>query len=330
MEKRACKLTLPEPAIQRRYLIGSSHRWLITVDEHSEMHLVNPITSEQISLPSVITIEHVAPILDESGVICSYRFSRHTAEANMGPSSTHSLCELRDYLFHKAHLFYDTSVGNYFVVSIHNPFGQLSFARLEDEKWTWLPPYSLFDDCIYKDGLLYAVTLCGTIITFDIIRTEVTTKIILDMEGTYTSERVYIIQAPWGDLLQIRRPEVWIRDSPNKKATFENVLWVITIYKVCIASRKLVEINCLDDHVLFLGHNQSLCSRAEKYPHLKPNHIYFTDDCKSASAKCKSGFHLNIGIFHLQSMEMGEVVSPRMWSKCMSPLWILPNPRKME
>jgi hypothetical protein len=139
MEKRAGKLTLPEPAIQRRYLIGSSHRWLITVDEHSEMHLVNPITSEQISLPSVITIEHVAPILDESGVICSYRFSRHTAEANMGPSSTHSLCELRDYLFHKAHLFYDTSVGNYFVVSIHNPFGQLSFARLEDENWTWLP-----------------------------------------------------------------------------------------------------------------------------------------------------------------------------------------------
>jgi hypothetical protein len=205
-------------------------------------------------------------------------------------------------------------------VLIHNPFGQLSFARLGDEKWTWLPPYSLFDDCTYKDGLLYAVTLCGMIITFDISRTEVTTKIIIDMEGTYTSERVYIVQAPWGDLLQIGRPEVWIRDSPNKKATFENVRWVITIHRVCIASRKLVEINCLDDHVLFLGHNQWLCSRAEKYPHLKPNHIYFTDDCKSASAKCKSGFHLNIGIFNLQSMEMGEIVSPRMWSKCMSPL----------
>jgi hypothetical protein len=211
MEKRACKLTLPEPGIQRRYLIGSSHGWLITVDERSEMHLLNPITSEQISLPSVITIEHVTPMLDEAGVICSYRFSRHTAEANMGPSSTHSLCELRDYLFHKAHLFYDTSVGNYFFVLIHSPFGQLSFARLGNEKWAWLPPYSLFDDCIYKDGLLYAVTLCGTIVTFDISRTEVTPKIILDLEGTYTSRRVYIVQAPWGDLLQIRRPEVWIK-----------------------------------------------------------------------------------------------------------------------
>ncbi|XP_066347811.1 F-box only protein 7-like [Miscanthus floridulus] len=101
-EKRAYKLTLPEPPIHRRYLIGSSNGWLVTADERSEMHLVNPITSEQISLPSVVTIE------------------------------------------------------------------QLSFARLGDEKWTWLPPHSNFEDCIYKDGLLYAVTLLGQIITFDL------------------------------------------------------------------------------------------------------------------------------------------------------------------
>ncbi|RLN43333.1 uncharacterized protein C2845_PM01G02870 [Panicum miliaceum] len=61
-EKRAYKLTLPEPPIHRRYLIGSSLGWLITADERSEMHLVNPVTSEQIALPSVITIEQMTPI----------------------------------------------------------------------------------------------------------------------------------------------------------------------------------------------------------------------------------------------------------------------------
>lgn len=61
-EKRTYRLTLPEPPIHRRYLIGSSHGWVITVDERSEMHLVNPITREQIALPSVITFEQVAPI----------------------------------------------------------------------------------------------------------------------------------------------------------------------------------------------------------------------------------------------------------------------------
>lgn len=329
-ERRACKLTLPEPAISRRYLIGSSHGWLITADERSEMHLVNPITSEQISLPSVVTIEQVTPILDETGVICSYRFSRHTGEAIMGPSSSYSLSVLRDHLFHKALLFYDTSVGNYFVVLIHNPFGQLSFARLGDEKWTWLPPHSHFDDCIYKDGLLYAVTLRGTVMAFDISGTVVTTKIILDWKSYYGSHRVYIVQPPSGDLLQIRRPEIWIRDSPHKHATFENAPWWTRIYKVCTASKKLVQINCLDDHVLFLGHNQSFCSRAEEYPHLKPNHIYYTDDCKSVSSKCRRGYCLAIGTLNLRTMKMSEIVSPWLWSNCMAPRWILPNPKKME
>ncbi|VAH56497.1 F-box protein At3g56470-like [Triticum aestivum] len=50
-EKRSYKLSLPQPPIRSRYLIGSSHGWLVTVDERSEMHLLNPITCEQIALP---------------------------------------------------------------------------------------------------------------------------------------------------------------------------------------------------------------------------------------------------------------------------------------
>ncbi|KAF8776109.1 hypothetical protein HU200_003793 [Digitaria exilis] len=140
------------------------------------MHLVNPITSEQISLPSVTTIEQVTPIC---GTIS---FIRHT-------------------------YFFDTSTESYMVVLIHNPFGQLSFARLGDEKWTWLPPHSNFDDCIYKDDLLYAVTLLGQIITFDFSGSVVTTKIIIDRKDSYGVERVYIVQDPLGDLLLVRRPQ---------------------------------------------------------------------------------------------------------------------------
>ncbi|KAF8718136.1 hypothetical protein HU200_025623 [Digitaria exilis] len=209
-EKRVYKLTLPEPPIHRRYLIGSSNGWLVTADERSEMHLVNPITSEQISLPSVTTIEQVTPILDENGILCKYWFSMHTADSVLGPSCTYSLSTLRDHLFHKAHLFFDTSTESYMVVLIHNPFGQLSFARLGDEKWTWLPPHSNFEDCIYKDNLLYAVTLLGQIITFDVSGSVVTTKIIMDRKDSYGVERVYIVQDPLGDLLLVRRPEVWL------------------------------------------------------------------------------------------------------------------------
>ncbi|KAM0885219.1 hypothetical protein ACQ4PT_030489 [Festuca glaucescens] len=56
VEKRSYKLTLPEPPIRGRYLIGSSNGWLVTVNDRSEMHLLNPITLEQVALPSVVTL----------------------------------------------------------------------------------------------------------------------------------------------------------------------------------------------------------------------------------------------------------------------------------
>jgi hypothetical protein len=45
-ENRSYKLTLPEPPIRSTLLIGSSNGWLITADERSKLHLVNPITGE--------------------------------------------------------------------------------------------------------------------------------------------------------------------------------------------------------------------------------------------------------------------------------------------
>lgn len=48
VEKRAYKLALPEPPIRSRFLIGSSHGWLVTVDDRSEMHLLNPITNDKL------------------------------------------------------------------------------------------------------------------------------------------------------------------------------------------------------------------------------------------------------------------------------------------
>ena len=98
LEKRSYKLTLPEPPIRSRYLIGSSNGWLVTADERSEMHILNPITCEQIALPSVITIAHVTPVFDERGALCKYIYSRDTAEhrSTTGPQPV-DLGELRHH-----------------------------------------------------------------------------------------------------------------------------------------------------------------------------------------------------------------------------------------
>jgi hypothetical protein len=146
-EKKAYTLTLPDPPIQSREVIGSSYDWIITADETSELHAVNPIADDQIALPSVTTIEQVKPIFDDAGAICSYEYSRHRAEHCYSSPIIVALVELWDYLYYKAFLSSDPSTGDYFVVLIHNPKYQLSFARAEDDKWTRLPPKTTKTAC---------------------------------------------------------------------------------------------------------------------------------------------------------------------------------------
>ncbi|XP_051216047.1 putative F-box protein At4g17565 [Lolium perenne] len=322
-EKRSYKLTLPGPPIRSRYLIGSSNGWLVTVDDRSEMHLLNPITVEQIALPSVITLELVAPILDETGAVYKYNFWNRATR----PPRTYALDELRMYLHRKAFVFYDTSAKRYIVVLIHNPEGQLSFAWLGDDKWTLLPtPKGIFHfhDCVYMDDLLYAVASRGEIFAFNLRDPIVTKKLIVDRAKNYICENIYIVQAPCGDLLQVWRLEDdTVYDEDVDDATHETHTGKIDIFKVDTTAEKLVKINSLDDHVLVLGHNQSLCLSAEEYPQLKANRVYFTDDHELYIFGWKNN-RRDIGVFDLENNSREELVSPQLWSNWPPPIWVTP------
>ncbi|XBI15386.1 hypothetical protein VPH35_057810 [Triticum aestivum] len=329
-EKRSYKLTLPQPPIRSRYLIGSSHGWLITVDERSEMHLLNPITCEQIALPSVTTIEHVKPIFDEYGDICKYEMSGHTGMRNSrNPPSIFALAELRDRLQWKAFVFPDTSTGSYIVVLIHDPQCQLSFAKAGDDKWTWLPPDYLYDDCTYKDGILYAVNVKGEFHAFDLSGPVVTVKMVIRVPKHYVCDGRYIVQAPWGSLLLVYRivgdhdlePEPGASEYWNTKE--------IQIFEIDALWSEIKVIHCLRDHVLFLGHNLSLCLSADEYPALKANCSYFTDDNFLWTVGHKNS-HRDMGILKLDDNSREELVSPQLWSNCPAPMWITPDPRKIN
>ncbi|CAM0944503.1 unnamed protein product [Alopecurus aequalis] len=306
-EKRVYRLTsLTEPPLCGRFLIGSSQGLLVTVDERSEMQLVNPITGEQIDLPSVTTIEQV-----------------------LWPPENVALAELREYLQHKAFVLSDTSTESSIVALIHNPQRQLSFARIGDDTWTWLPPHAFFDDCIYKDGVLYAVNTDGEIHAFDLTGPKVTCKMILGRAEVVKCTSMYIVQAPWGGLLQVWRSFTDYELEPEPGASEYWNTGRIRIYEVDIAGKRRKKVRCLGDHVLFLGHNQSLCLNAKEYPSLKANHAYFTDD----SFLWTKGFANNrrdIGILNLYNSIREEIVPPQRWSDCPAPTWITLDLRKMK
>ncbi|CAL5076595.1 unnamed protein product [Urochloa decumbens] len=338
VENRIYKLTLSGPPICRSLLIGSSNGWLINADDRSELHLVNPITGEQVDLPSVITIEQVKPITDGSGIIHKYKLSWYSGQHYDGTPTIYALDKLREQLYFKAFVFLDPCTRSYFVVLIHHPRFQLSFARLGDDKWTWLPQNTEYRDCMYMDGLLYALTAHGEIDAFDLTASTVTMKVIMNkvQEDIVDFKSWYIIWAPWGDMLQVWRtfsvPEYKDRDGDvPEDGPVMPWPWFrttkVTIYEVDLKARELVETKSLSNHILFLGHNNSLCLSADEHPQLKANHAYYTDDRSEPPVALKS-VHRDIGVLDLENSSRKKIVS-HIWSNWPSPTWITLNLTKI-
>jgi hypothetical protein len=341
-EKKAYTLTLPDPPVCSSYIIGSSYGWIVTADERSELHIVNPITGDQIALPSVTTIEPVKLIFDDNGAVCCYEYSYDSGEDELSepPDIVDDLSEPRDSLFHKAFLSSDPSTGDYFVVLIHNPLFQLSFARAGDDKWTWLPTGNWYEDCLFNGQLLYACTKVGEIHEFDLGTPAVTHRIFLDRVKEIYDETIYIVQSSCGELLQLWRSDDDTTPQGDEQDEYDSdfepeldpeslvyVTSMIKVHKVEPTSKNLVGISSLGANVLFLGHNQSLCLHAEEYPQLKANHVYFTDDGPyNAAFKNR---RRDIGVFDLECSSSEEIVSPQLWSNWPAPVWLVPNPRRL-
>ncbi|KAG2558336.1 hypothetical protein PVAP13_8NG121800, partial [Panicum virgatum] len=291
-EDRVYRLTLPEPAIRSRYLIGSSNGWLVTADERSELHMVNPITGEQIALPPVTTIEQVKPILDDGGEIKEYDLSHFSGEEV------------------------------YLDPSIH---AEATFARARDSKWTRLPATAAYEDCIYVDGILYAVTGTCRIDAFDLTGPTNLRKVIMEKAKNYIYEHIYITKTSSGDLLLVwREQDVKVEGDVGEDAPERDISEIkmetrkITLYKVDMEAKELVEINRLHDHVLFLGYSQTYCLGAEEYPSLKANHVYLTDSERYIAfwkRNCR-----DICVFNLESNSVEEIVPPQFWCSWPAPI----------
>ncbi|CAO2165248.1 unnamed protein product [Urochloa humidicola] len=59
---RSFHASLPDPPFRSRYIVGSFHGWLVTADEQSQLHLINPITGAQLALPPPESIKGIIAI----------------------------------------------------------------------------------------------------------------------------------------------------------------------------------------------------------------------------------------------------------------------------
>ncbi|GJN18563.1 hypothetical protein PR202_gb05735 [Eleusine coracana subsp. coracana] len=214
--------SLPDPPFRCRYIIGSSHGWLVTADKHSSLHLLNPVTSTQLALPMPQSIKGVRASFSSDGALIGYyidtpnvmfrSISNHVKPQFLPPEKT------RQLLYQKIVLSSDRSDGDCTVLLRHRP-GDLSFARVGDTEWTWLDTMErceLYNDFFFNDNdrCFYAVREDGEVHTIDLNGPSPIVKVIFNGLSWQNTCPYYILLSSWGDIFHIRR----IYDPPDHKS----------------------------------------------------------------------------------------------------------------
>ena len=109
--------------------------WLVAADEDSNLHVVNPLTGAQVTLPPLASLHNVESVTGEGGDLTYRVFVNRDADEE--PTDTLTTLAARETMYFRAVLSCSPSAGaECIVLLIHWPEGELSFARLGDESWT--------------------------------------------------------------------------------------------------------------------------------------------------------------------------------------------------
>ena len=158
---------------------------MVTADEASNLHLVNPVTGAQAALPPVTALHNVKMGADERGG------PAYTVYEPGEPPNTLAIDQAHEYLYDRVVLSASPSAGRACVVLLlHMPMGEVSFARLGDDRWTLFSPCEgtglpwkcFYKDAMYSDvdGLFYLLLINASIVSLDLNGSSPVARMILD------------------------------------------------------------------------------------------------------------------------------------------------------
>lgn len=257
-------LELPE-AYEKR-CCGTSHGWLIMVEESPAIFLLNPLTRARIGLPSLSSF----PTFPTKIV---FENSRNLNKNLIAREKLH----IRDTFVVKAIVSADPSLTtNFMVVVIYGLTENLAFCRSGDAAWTPIidetSPPPRYKDVMFREGNLYVVDQMGRI---SICNVENTPTMIHVADPPPIPPRMgykqWYLSSLNEELLLLGRYRKVIPDYEYRTDRFE-------VYKLDVNGGSWLKVESLGDKILFLGWNSSLSISAQNYTNCKGNCIYFADD----------------------------------------------------
>lgn len=309
----------------RRKRCMESMGWLIMVgEEEGEISMLHPFSGVEIELPHQNT---------------TVEYNRYRTGLKM-------------YFFYKAVLSSSPShTSDYILVVIEGAFKFLSFWRPGDIRWTRLKFQgtdrvgTAFYDLIYFNGQIYALDYSGILIVFDVadaVGTQPTKYHIvahMPLPPQLRREQLYIVES-LGSLFVILRDGVHLRlpkddrdriplklipDDDDDDDDYTYGTTNFRVFQVDSAAGIMTETRELGDTAFFLGANSSLSVQACQFPGIKPNHIYFTDDCFLTYLAYEEGGGLDMGVFNLADGSIQPHYNGVSLSRFCPPTWVTPT-----
>ncbi|XP_021764907.1 F-box protein At2g26160-like [Chenopodium quinoa] len=310
-------LQLRVPSNKR--IFGSSHGWLITLDEDSfEVILINPFYFSSIS----------------NGIIRIPQFSAASEmqkeHGNYGFNSEYFIC--------KAVLSSDpvSCPNNFVLMVIYGEMKMLAYWKPGAENWTYIAwSLPMFLDIIYVEDRFLAVNTLGQVYSCKLddeayppYNLQMVSAPQFGLLGTFC--RRYIVELPNKVVLQVIRMLKTSRMCALTSPIF-TIGFFIFENKVDEDGESLwILVTNLNDGALFLGDNHSLYVTASKYPGCRANSIYFTDDYHDTDAMLLNPYQftgpLDIGMYRLDDKTVERLDIPLLEKYHMPPpVWILPT-----
>ncbi|KAH0643663.1 hypothetical protein KY289_034637 [Solanum tuberosum] len=275
---------------------GSSHGWLVTLGANFEMHLLNPLSRGQISLPPL----HKCPNLN---LVCTGK-------------------SFRDSFVYKVILSASPSSSDCVIFAIYSANWKMAFTKPGDVAWTPLSCiHGHVDDAMCHDGKFYAIDTFGEILMWDLagsLLKRIAFPPSRDLDNLVYAT-TYLVEVN-GQIYAIMRLlfDTRITDTPCLTT------WCFKIYNLDICNEKCEEVKSLGDWSIFVGNNHSFSIPSSTYPECESNCIYFTDDFSGVHYSVVHGY--DMGIYRVQNLSVQPLLQEDVSDSAFSlPLWIIPS-----
>lgn len=226
------------------------------------------------------------------------------------------------------------NIGDGFAVMALHTGGKLGVWRMGDKKWNNINDNrerSHYSDIVYDKGKFYALDFTGLVVSVDPATLKLTElSPVRSFRYEYGGQTKYLLKS-FGDLFRIDQCDlddidlcVYSSDSDDSGPVR------VIVYKLDEEKRDWVQMEGLDDRVLFAGDDVSFSVLAKDFEGCKRNCVYYRDDTFSEENEDHPGF--DVGIFCLEDGTSGPLSKFPGYSKIFwpPPTWLKSNPRELQ